>query len=213
MCARLIEQHDFRSAFYELRAARKIFNAGFKIFFKPETQTLGEDFDFTASRANLEINIEATALKEKEFNEKTALNALNWKRRQLADDKPAVIFCLLPASWDDGTRDMNEFSQDLANRFLRGTERVNAVVFQIERQIDFDHKKQTGASLTITKTFFNDKLRHSADLSFLIESDIPESEQSEFFDKLRRTPNELSGRFRGSEFYRWVHYASAVKRK
>jgi hypothetical protein len=99
---------------YELRAARAFFEKGFEIYAREQTQRLGEDFDFIASRDGTEINVEVTALQEKAFQETTVANALDRKRRQLPKHKPGVIYCLLLSEWDDGTRDMNQWIADLA---------------------------------------------------------------------------------------------------
>jgi hypothetical protein len=92
MCRRLKEQRDLRSAFYELRVARIFFDAGFNINVRPEINKLGEDFDFEASQRDLKINVEVTALKEKEFYEETAFNALDRKENSLLQISPRLYF-------------------------------------------------------------------------------------------------------------------------
>jgi hypothetical protein len=207
MCERLKEQRDLRSAFYELRAARMFFDAGFKIHVKPQRNRLGEDFDFMASRDDLQVNVEATALKEKDFNEQTALNALKAKREQLATDKPAVIFCLFPSSWEGVIPNINEWAAQVAEEFLRPTRRVNVVVFQIERRIDWSGQK-TGAMFTVSKAFFNEAPRHSADLSFLFEADEAREEREMLMRDMRNPARAdgLAKKLRTSEFYRWVDH-------
>jgi hypothetical protein len=207
MCRRLKEQHDLRSAFYEMRAARRFHEAGYGIHVRPETQVFGEDFDFTASRDGVYINVEATALKEKEFNETTAINALRRKTKQLGIDRPGVIFCLIPSSWENIGMNMNEWAQSLAEKFLRGTRRINVLVLQVERRIDISPDQSKGMMFTISKSFFNEEPRHSADLSFLFEDGIPPEEQAAITNA--DTPialNELTKKLRKSEFYRWVDY-------
>jgi hypothetical protein len=100
LCRRLKQQRDLRSAFYEARAAKRFFDAGYAIVF-PESnksRTRGNDFDFTVIKDGTLVNVEATALNENK--EETILNALNKKRGQLSKDAPSVIFCLLPNPLD-----------------------------------------------------------------------------------------------------------------
>jgi hypothetical protein len=203
ICQRLMEQRDLRSAFYETRAARRFFDAGFQIHVRPETKVHREDFDFIASQGSLRVNVEATALREKEFKEKTALNALDRKRDQLPEDKPAVIFCLLPSQWADNGADLNEWARRLSARFLRGTRKINAVVLEMERRISSNADGSKGGMVTVSKAFFNETPRHSADLTFLFEETMRPEEQAAIVNGVRSlsiSPN----RFRTSEFYKWV---------
>ncbi len=78
-------------------AAKTFFQAGFEISVRPEIGRLGSDFDFTAVRRDLIVNVEVTALQEKAFFENTAINRLTKKRRQLPKDSPSVVF-LCPAA-------------------------------------------------------------------------------------------------------------------
>jgi hypothetical protein len=208
ICERLKEQRDFRSAFYETRATRKFLDAGFKIHVRSEMHKLGEDFDFVASQREVRINVEVTALAEKDFHETTALNALRRKREQLATDRPAVIFCLLPSAWENIGMDINEWMAKLAARFLAGTHRVNVLVFQIERRIDANSDRTIGGMVTISKSFFNHDPRHSADLGFLFEDGMPEEEREAMMNDMGNLAlaNDLAKRLRTSEFYQWVDY-------
>ena len=208
MCRRLKEQNDFRSAFYELRAAKRMFQRGFDIHMRPETKIKGEDFDFTASRGSMEINVEVTALKEKEFYHQTALNALNTKRDQLAKDKPAIIFCMLPRQWESSNVNLNEYTDNLAAEFLRGTQRINVIVFEIERRINASANQASGGMYVISKPIFNKNPRHSADLGFFFEGWPSVSDRITLDDSIRNMRNvpELEKRARTSEFYRWVDY-------
>jgi hypothetical protein len=170
---------------------------------------LGEDFDFSASRGNECINVEATALKEKEFYEGTAINALRRKSDQLATDKPAVIFCLFPSAWEAAIGSgINEWMEQLAAQFLRGTRRVNVIVFQMERRIDISQDQAKGAMVTVSRAFFNATPRHSADLGFLFEGDVPKEVSELMNDAISDSElaQEVTQRLRTGEFYRWVDY-------
>jgi hypothetical protein len=208
ICKRLKKQRDFRSAFFETRSTRKFLDAGFKIHVRPAKGTLGEDFDFVASQRELQVNVEATALMEKDFRETTAFNALHKKCRQLPTDKPAVIFCLFPSSWENIGIDLNEWMEKLATRVLRGTHRVNVLVFQIERRIDLSSNGQIGAMVTIAKSFFNEEPRHSADLSFLFEDGMPNNERDTITRDMYNPTiaNDVAQRLRISAFYKWIDY-------
>ena len=207
ICRRLQFQWNLRSAVYELRAARSFYELGFEIHARESTKRLGEDFDFTAIRDSIEINVEVTALKEKGFQENTLRNALGRKREQLPKDKPGVIYCLLPSEWDDGTRDINQWVADQASNFLRGTRRVNAVVLQLEKYIDSNTDRTLGGFVTISKIFFNENPSHSADLSFLFESRWAPEQEREIKESLA-DPSDTHGAAakaaRDTAFYKWV---------
>jgi hypothetical protein len=153
ICSRLKARNNLRSAYYEMLAAKTLFRNGFDIEMRPETGEKGQDFDFTAFDGHRVINVEVTALAEKEFYKKTAINALFHKRSQLPDDKPAAIFCILPARWETEIDDISAWMAHVANHFFLKTLRVNAVVFMIERHIDLD-ENQTRGGFTITSRIF-----------------------------------------------------------
>ncbi len=62
-----MKTRDLRSAYFEMDAARVFAKSGFDILMQPEFGHLTSDFDFSAVRKNLRINVEVTALEEKEF--------------------------------------------------------------------------------------------------------------------------------------------------
>jgi hypothetical protein len=207
ICHRL-KTRDLRASYYEMLAAKIFFRAGFDIEMRRETQRLGDDFDFTAIRGRFAINAEVTALQEKEFYERTAINALNWKRRQLPKDKPAVIFCVVPAQWEKLAFDINEWAASVAHEFfLSGSRRVNRLVFYMERHIDAPNSQSRGGFITIAKTYDNPNpyfpcnLDHIFDLQgrsdltqLLIEDSVDSPESAKSLAKDMRT----------GEFYEWV---------
>ena len=144
ICRRLATR-EMRPAYFELLAAKTFFRHGFDIEAKPEVGRLKEDFDFIAARGDLRINVEVTALQEREFNETTLLNALNGKRTQLPKDKPAVIFCTLPFGWEAAMVERPDWLETVARRFLRGTRRINNLVINMEQIRQRQDGSQGGA--------------------------------------------------------------------
>jgi hypothetical protein len=200
---RRLTTRDIRSAFYELVAARIVFEGGCKIFAKPEILKKGEDFDFFAIRDDERINVEVTALRQETYAVKTALNALNGKRKQLAKGHAAVIFCIVPQSWLYPPLAIRERFSYLARRFFGSTQRINAVVFAGEEARPWDQKGTGGSAPFFTFPFFNKRARHPVrDLSFL-------SGQIKLTPELRTAlatgaPAEVLKPLRSTEFYQWV---------
>jgi len=206
ICHRL-KTHDLRSAYYEMLAAKIFFRASFDIYMRRETLKLGDDFDFTAMRGRLVINVEVTALQDKGFYEKTVINALNWKRRQLPKDKPAVIFCVVPAQWEKLGFDMNEWTARVANEFfLAGNRRVNRLVFYVERHIDGPNA--TGGFITVSKTYDNPNPYFSCNLDNIFETRRGRSDLMQLLieEAVNNTEaaKELAKKLRTGEFYEWV---------
>jgi hypothetical protein len=135
-CRRMREGSDLRSQFLELQEATRFFKAGYQIDARRGKGVKGEDFDFITTRGNETINVEVTAFTTSEFAENTVLNALNWKRKQVPRNAPAVIICIFPESWlPTGS---SAKLADVAVKFLRGTRRINFVVFSSEVHIDLE---------------------------------------------------------------------------
>jgi hypothetical protein len=121
---------DLRSTFFELFAAKFFSDAGFDAQARPEIGVRGEDFDFKAVSDAETVNVEVTALQIDGFARNTILNALHQKRGQLPATYPAVIFCVFHGKWfDDAEVDIVNELETVGAEFLRGTRRINAVVF------------------------------------------------------------------------------------
>ena len=212
ICFRL-KQRDLRSSYYEMLAAKIFARAGFDIRMRlerrpGETKKRGEEFDFTATRGRTILAAEVTALEEKEFNERTAINALNNKRTQLPNDKPTVFFCVLPPAWGNSGIDLNDWTANVANEFFQsGSRRINRVVFYIEQHVDGPTPTLGGGFITIARSFdhpnpyfpFNfdrifDVRGDSERMSLLMEDSFENSESQQALLKLTRT----------GEFYEWV---------
>ena len=203
ICRRLKSQ-TLRAAYFEMIAAKQFFRAGFDIQAKPESGIRGEDFDFTALRRAVKINVEVTALDDRKFSAVTVLNALNQKRKQLPRTHPTVIFCVLPERWRSEGINLNIWAATTAKTFLRQTRRVNAIVFAMEHHFDIAADQTRGMLVLILKPFFNNDVYFPCDLSFL------EFEHS-FSPHLRAAIagepiglNDLTRKVRRSEFYEWV---------
>jgi hypothetical protein len=196
---------SLRSTYFELLAAKQFFKAGFQISARPETGRSGDDFDFTATAGDIVINVEATALTAKEPSEATVLNALEKKRRQLPKNAPAVIYCVIPEVWLRSNINWDEFLGKISRQVFRDTQRVNVVVFWMER-----HKVVTqghGAALeVVSKPYVNDRARHSMDASFFFSG--PRSEPHDRalatadYDKLKAIEKASYN----SEFFQWVDH-------
>tara|TARA_R110000782_G_scaffold13999_6_gene41330 strand:- start:11513 stop:12115 length:603 start_codon:yes stop_codon:yes gene_type:complete len=117
------------AAFYEAKAAYHLQEFGFRISARPETLSKREDFDFSISFGETVVNVEATALSGKQFGSKNIKNALSKKRKQLPDDKPAIIICFVPGFWRETTPSIGIELERLAHEFLRGTRRINYLFF------------------------------------------------------------------------------------
>jgi hypothetical protein len=133
ICHRL-KTKSLRVAYYEMCAAKMFFKAGFDIQMRPEQGRLGQVFDFSAVRKKLAVNVEVTALEEKEFNERTIYNAIDQERRQLPRDRPSVIVCIIPSQWEKIGVNLNEVTAQAAHKFFMiGNRRVNRLIFWVDR--------------------------------------------------------------------------------
>jgi len=207
ICRRL-QTRDFRPTYYEMIAAKAFFRGGFDIDVRPEIGLRGSDFDFIATRKRLTVNVEVTALEEKNFYEKTAINALNEKRKQLPKDNPAVIFCAIPPQWENIGKNLNEWTATVANDFfLSGNRRINKLIFLLERHVEHtdEHGKGGGFMILLApydhpNPYFPCNLDHvfeirgSADLMQLVLENADDS------DIKPRVLKES----RFGEFYEWV---------
>ena len=215
ICRRLKER-DLRASYYEMLAAKIFVRAGFHIEMKPENpvgnvqKRLGENFDFTAVRKRFAINVEVTALQEKEFYEKTATNALNHKRRQLPKDKPAIIFCVIPAQWEKLGFNVNEWTASVANEFfLSGSRRVNRLVFYVERHIDAANSQSRGGFVTVAQSYDHPNPYFPCNFDHIFE----QQGQPAFLDLMIEdsldnpaSAEALAKKIRTGEFYEWVDF-------
>jgi hypothetical protein len=211
-CRRLKERPDLRSAYFEMYATDQFRRAGFIIDAKREVGKKGLDFDFSATRAPLAINVEVRALEEKVFSEGTIPDRLNYKRGQLPPNSPGIIYMALPERWDKVVH-WDRYLGEITRRFFAGTGRINAVVFAMERHLEDKRTHAKGAYALITKAYENTAARiRTDDLSFLSQS--------------RRAPLHLKWALEGvvkleaekvdaqsmrdeEEFFRWVDHLIA----
>ena len=212
ICRRLATR-EMRPAYFELLAAKTFFRHGFDIGARPEVGRLKEDFDFTAMRDNLHINVEVTALQEREFHEKTLLNALNSKRRQLPKDKPAVIFCALPFGWEADIVERPNWLETLARGFLRGTRRVNILVFLME-QIRQRQDGSQGGLLLGSLQYSNENPYFPCDLQPILKGRGESGPLRELMEAA--ASSQVSDGFavlakmaRTGEFYEWIELLGA----
>ncbi|MCL6684469.1 hypothetical protein [Sphingomonas alba] len=201
VCRRLGTREDMRSAAFEAFAAQMFGERGFSVMARPETGRLGEDFDF-AVRADdgMEINVEATSLTVRSFSEGTIMSALRKKRSQLPNDKPAVIVCFLPGTWREQIGDLVGVLTPIALRFLRGTKRINHLVFCEDLMSPFE--KGGSASFHIIG-FRNHFVRFAAPRldRMIVERLWNDKEVTEFLSS--ETPEGFSG---SSELFHWIEW-------
>lgn len=130
--ARRWSNRDIFPVYWETWAASAFCRAGYKINAKAEVRKKTEDFDFSANRNDIIVNVEVTALQSKIFSENNVFNALRKKRSQLPQSFPAVIFCILPKDWDFSEKAARDL-MDISTAFFKGTKRINSIVFGYER--------------------------------------------------------------------------------
>ena len=210
-CRRLSER-DLQSTFFELLAARLFYPFRFDLLARPEVGIRGEDFDFVAVRNSEELNVEVTSLTAPRFSN-TIINALNHKRKQLPNTKPAIIICHFPAKWVSPDFDLGFALMHTAFRFLAGTRRINAVIFHTTQPRNLGDG--ASAIAIFQKIFANTTPRFSADLDFLykglsgthwrasIRRFRRESGRSLIQEK-PRLMGELLEKFPKGEFEQWV---------
>jgi hypothetical protein len=201
-CRRMRER-ALRPHFLEMLEAKTFFKAGYDIHPPPGPGVKREDFDFVAIKDGETVNAEVTALTAEEFSEKTVLNALNDKRRQVPKTAPAVLFCIIPEAWLT-LDNWNNRLQAIAIDFLRQTSTINFVVFVTERHVDLGGNK--GALLIWRNTFENRSPRFPMrDPKFLMSGKAVD----EVHTAMRSGGVglvELEAASHGSEFFRWVDH-------
>jgi hypothetical protein len=213
ICYRL-KQRDLRASYYEMLAAKIFVRAGFDIGMKPERaigkepKKLGEHFDFTATRGRFAVSVEVTALEEKDFYEKTAINALKRKRKQVPKDKPAIIICVLPPQWESLGFHLNDWAANVANEFFQPpSRRVNRLVFYLERHIDGPTPQAGGGVITIAKTYDHPNPYFSCNFDHIFEmrgrSELTQLLMEDSLDD-SESAKSLAKQLRTGEFYEWV---------
>jgi hypothetical protein len=153
------------------------------------------------------INVEVTALQEKEFYERTAINALHAKRRQLPKDNPAIIFCVVPERWEKSAINLNVWSANVAHEFfLSGSRRINRLIFYLERH--FDSEDQTkGGFIIIAKSYDNPNPYYPSNFDHIFAARGRSEAETQLITEAMRKPEampHLTKIFRTGEFYEWV---------
>lgn len=101
---------------------------GFKVEIVGESGLRGRDFDLTARRDGIVLNIEVTSKDEIPLSAKTVRNTLKSKRTQLPTTGPAILYMHIPANWmQDKKAAQAIFSEAFSDVFSR-SRRFNAVV-------------------------------------------------------------------------------------
>lgn len=208
MIRRLVER-DVRPVFFELSAAQFFKRKGFSITTNEETGNRGEDFDFIANSANGDtINVEVSEFHNEIFTEKALKNKLASKRKQVPNDRPAILFLHIPSSWYN-LNNLSFFLMKGTFDFFQKSKRYNAVLFQTEMMGDAG---QGFYWLVHIDPFAHMNPRHKIDIQFIFKPGI-ELLQNE--DKMIKYSNETRKKYfedliaRGDvkgrqSFIRWV---------
>ena len=203
ICRRLATRGDLRSAAFEAFAAQLFRERGFTVLARPETGELGQDFDFAVRVDDHEINVEATALTVTSFSAGTIISALGRKRGQLPADKPAAIVCFVPGAWRAGlgvTGDIADSLIPIAEKFLRGTQRINHLIFCEDLMTPFP--EQGGAGSFHIIGFRNHKVRFPCPrMDELVMSRL--WNDKEVADYMSQPSPGLTG---SSELFQWIEW-------
>lgn len=165
ICRRL-RTREVHTTAHELHAARTFWSAGYGISVTPELGQIGSDFDFAATRWATVINVEVTALRPTAFSGDKLSNILSHKRQQIPDDRPAVIWCVIPDAWTQGVPGIQVEAQRAAYRALGASGRLNAIVYLYEVFQPID-SSGVGITAYIQFPYYNRKPRLHTNLSFL----------------------------------------------
>jgi len=146
--AELIERmktHDPEPYMAELRVGRILYinDANFR-FIPPAGKERGSDYDLeiiypdgTIVCGETKCKIEGTAA-----SAATIENALKHARKQLPDDRPGMIFVMVPQQWLE--KGAERLMIETAIKFFKGTSRVVSIKFYTEPLAFFDGKMSQG---------------------------------------------------------------------
>lgn len=208
-----LEKRPLRPTFFEMLAAKQFLKAGFTISARPESGQLGDDFDFTATHDDQTINVEVTALTAHEPSEETILNALNTKRQQLPANAPAIVYCVIPERWTQNAEiNWAELLQKTARKFLRGTRRINAIVFWVEQHVRRTDGQRGAALLLVRIPYFNDAPRNAIRNIEALYDGKPHVSTALKALATGQGINEFEKETYDSAFFRWIDYLVPPKK-
>ena len=95
----------------------------------------------------------------------------------------------------------------MAHEFFLRTKRINAVIFQLERQIDFTPDGSRGGFTIIAKPFEHPNPRIPCSLQRIFEGRGGASEMQKLIENASKDPlltQKLTENLRVGEFYEWV---------
>jgi hypothetical protein len=131
-CIDRMREGNIESTYAELEFGRMLYSAGAVFRFVEPQQKKGADYDIeiilddgTTVCADAKCKVETT-----EFSFKTVLNTLEHARKQFPKGRPSAIFAKVPFRWVETSEIGIELNQ-VANRFLRGTQRVVSIKYYI----------------------------------------------------------------------------------
>lgn len=169
MIERLVSR-PLQATFFELRAASRLINAGYSVQFHRESLVRGDDFDFRATKGEIVVNVEATALSNTDFSERNILNVLKAKRSQVPEGSPAILFCAIPFDWLLAAgHNLNAPLTSVTERFFRGSGRLSAVAYSWDARMSFGERQ---LQAVVTHFVENPNARHPiADRAYLEQVD------------------------------------------
>jgi len=131
-CVARLKSGDIEPTLAELDVARMLYINDQRFWFVERQGTTGHDFDFRVIFPGGILGcIEAKCnVETEEFNPATIRNALQKARTQLPPNEPGIIFVKLPSQWVT-TPEFARQTTEIANAFLRGTERIVSVKYYV----------------------------------------------------------------------------------
>jgi hypothetical protein len=126
LCERF-QGRETKPCFTEAIVAKSLSKDGFEVEIVRESGAKGKDFDLLARKGSLEISVEVTAKDAPELTVATIRNTLDKKRKQVAADRPAILYMIIPEEWtENGAEAERIFSEAMESHF-RNSQTFNAV--------------------------------------------------------------------------------------
>jgi len=134
ICLDRMRQGNIEATYAELDFGRMLYSAGIVFRFVEPRQEKGADYDIeivmtdgTTVCADAKCKIETT-----NFSENSVKNTLDHARRQFPKDRPSAIFVKTPVRWVETIVAATQLNE-IAHRFLRGTQRVVSIKYYVVR--------------------------------------------------------------------------------
>jgi hypothetical protein len=156
-----------KPCFIEAQIASLQVANGFRVEIVGESGLRGRDFDLTARRDGMALNIEVTGKDEIPLSAKTIRNTLTSKRTQLPTTVPAIVYMHVPANWMQDKKAAQAIFSEAFNDVFSRSRRFSAVVLVWEYVMA---TPDGGTSSVEVWPCYNNNARHPLDLDLL---DLP----------------------------------------